>query len=391
MASVLATHPAAAEIETPITVPEPATVFDELATTHPDVEELNDADDEDTESLLTDELSLEREEYIVPLPIEGRQLDMYSEHIKHKKELLERFLKDPREFEPLTDVEEVLDHLRAIETHIDLVFAEAESSMWQHESTATQAEFAAQFGMENSTKFRFLQALFHQLRDHRKDIVLVTEQDDDQLFHILEMFCKTNRVNYSLPTKGRHAESSVFQGNLSVTIFPSHASPITRSPDLIICLDGVQQAASIRRRNWAGISSLHPAPILHLVIPRTVGHIERYISPTLNKRERIHTTLASLAQMRGDMGKAIVEGTPRAQTSAAMVAGWFTYVPEWFRKPSKESSWPLPSIGSIKEVIEFQSQVSQTEASSPMPERNKRSLVSTLRAIERTLSNISTG
>ena len=332
--------------------------------------EVSDADDEDSESLLNDDLQLADQEFIVPLFIQGRQSDMYSQYIALKKDTLEKFLKEPRNIKPISQIEEILSYLRAIETHIDLVFAEAETGV--NDDSMTQAEHAVQFGMENSTKFRFLHQLFHHLRDSdpQKHIVLVTEKDDDALFRILETFCKAKYVNYNMPTRDRKADPRDTVGSLHVTVIPSDASPIIRPADLIICLDGVQDAAQIRKKNWAKSPERDIVPVIHLVIPRTVGHIERYIAPSLDAVDRMHTTLATLAHVRLDIGKAIDEATPRDTKCASLVADWMIDTSE-----GAELSWPIPSIGSVKNVIDYQTQLSQLSTDLPIPERVKRPLV----------------
>ncbi|KAH7071275.1 hypothetical protein BKA63DRAFT_419116 [Paraphoma chrysanthemicola] len=329
--------------------------------------DVSDDDDDDTDSLLNDDLSLALEEHVVPLFIEGRQSDMYSAYIKERQELLDGFLKDPHGFEPLSQVDEVLSHLRAVETHIDLVFAEAQTISEDTMNSGTQINFAAQFGMENSTKFRFLHSLLHALRNHSKHVILVVEEDKEALFGVIETFCKANFIDYNMPMNGRRADPAAVEGALSVSILPGNASPILRPADVIICLDGVQDATQIRTKNWAANPDLETVPVLHLVISRTVGHIERYLSSSLDRRERIHTVLASLAQMRGELGKPIDEDTPRAPLAAAQVA-------EWLTMPSAERGvWPLGSIGSVKDVVEYQTQMSQTSVTSPPPtERSKR-------------------
>jgi hypothetical protein len=351
-----------AEPTAPSEVPAPATSEDM---------EVSDDDDSDTESLLNDDLELAEQEFIVPLFIQGRQCDMYTQYIMLKKDLLEQFLKDPRSVSPISQVEEILHHLWAVETHVDLVFAEADLD--GAAASMTQADHAAQFGMENSTKFMFLHKLFHHLRDLEdpKHILLVTHDDSDALYNILATFCKAKYVNYSMPTKGRQADPNDVEGNLLVTIIPADASPIIRPASLIVCLDGMQEATQIRKRNWAKSPVRDVVPVVHLVIPRTIGHIERYISPTLDPVERMHTMLASLAQMRPDIGKAINEDTPRDTACAARVADWLIELAE-----EEDTIWPLPSIGSVKDVIEYQTQQSQTSTTSPAPERNKRPLVS---------------
>jgi hypothetical protein len=331
-----------------------------------DNEELSDATDDDNASVLNDDLQLGIEEHIVPLFIEGRQCDEYSAHIKKNKELLRPFMKDPQNAKGLAEIEEVLLYLRAIETHFDLVFQEADVAVGDDLDGSTQMEFALEFAIQNSIKVKFLSALFHDMRQQEKHIVLVTQDDSNRLYDILETFCKASFIQYNMPIRGHQADPARVEGNLSITIFPSTASPIIRPADAIICLDGVQDAAQIRQKNWATNPDLNVVPVLHLVISRTVGHIERYLSSSLEKRERVHTILASLANMLGDIGKPIDEDMLRAPVAAAHVA-------EWLQSSEQErGEWPLRSIGSVKDVIEYQTQMSQASAASPAPERSKR-------------------
>jgi len=334
-----------------------------------DDDELSNADDEESGSLLHDDLQLEDEEHIVPLFIEGRQLDTYRLYVKQHQEVLEQFLGDRQNFEPLSKVKEILAHLRAIETHIDLVFAEAESSSII-EDAATQIEHSARFGRENSVKFKFLHSLFHSLRDHKKHVLLVTEKNDDALFRILEIFCKAEYVDYNIPTKGRQADPAAAEGLMSVTIIPSTESPIIRAPDVIICLDGVQKASQIRQQNWAQSSFREVVPVIHLVISRTVDSIERFIAQSLSWRDQLHATVAILAQMylNGTLGKPVDENAPRASALGPMVVDWLV-------ESHGDSSWLLPALDSIKNVMEYQSQVSpELPALSTPPKRYKRPL-----------------
>ncbi|KAF2826740.1 hypothetical protein CC86DRAFT_369916 [Ophiobolus disseminans] len=342
------------------------TVPDEVSTDDMELSEVDIDDDNDTASLLNDDLQLAPEEYIVPLFIEGRQSDMYSAYMNQKIGLLDAFVKDVDGVQTIEQVEEVLSYFKAIETHIDLVFAEAGSAPDHAMDSATQVEFAAQFGMENSAKFRFLHWLFHTLRNHEKHVVLVVEEDSDKIFDIMETFCKANFIHYSMPTRGLEADPADFEGNLLVSIFPSSTSPIIRPANLIVCLDGVQDASHIRQKHWAANPDVEVVPILHLVIPRTVGHIERYLSSSLDKRQRMHTIFASLAQMRGELGRPIDENTPRAPRAACIVADWLIATHD------DRGSLPLTSIGSVKDVIEYQTQGSQASVTSPVPERAKR-------------------
>jgi hypothetical protein len=358
-------------VESPREAP---TIVPAIVTTGPTVpevlysdnEELSDATDDDAASLLNDDLQLAVEEYIVPLFVEGRQCDEYSAHIKKHKELLKPFMKDPQNAKGLAEIEELLSYLRAIEVHFDLVYQEADLAVGDDMDDPTQMEFALKFGIDNSIKFKFLHALFHELRQEERHIVLVTQDDNNGLYNIIETFCKANFMQYNMPIRGHQADPARVEGNLSISIFPSTASPIIRPADVIICLDGVQDATQIRQKNWAMNPDLDIVPVLHLVISRTVGHIERYLSSSLEKRERVHTILASLVSMLSDLGKPIDEDMLRAPDAAAHVAEWLLSTEQ------ERGEWPLGSIGSVKDVIEYQTQLSQASAASPAPERSKR-------------------
>ena len=371
-------------VTTEPTVPEPLSSEDEhLSDAEVDAEVEADVDaeveadvdaeveadvDEDAASLLDDELQLAVEEYIVPLCMEGRQGDMYRGVLQQEAELLERFLQDSSEsgIQPLDKIEKVLSDLQKIETHLDLVFAEAGNAPDYAMDSTSQIAFAAEFGIHNSAKFRFMHTFFNAVREQKRHIVLLVSKDDEKLFSVIETFFAANFIHYDMPTKGRQADPARVEDDLSVTVFPSSTAPIIRPADIIICLDGVQDARQIRQKNWAANPDLEVVPILHLVIPRSIGHIERYLSPLLDKRERMHTILASLAHMSGEIGKPIDEDTVGAVHSASLLAEWLTAAQD------DRGLWPLMSIGSVKDIIEFQTQGSQTSAASPVADRVKR-------------------
>ncbi|KAF2685236.1 hypothetical protein K458DRAFT_403457 [Lentithecium fluviatile CBS 122367] len=319
-------------------------------------DEMSDASDA---SLLNDDLQLQAHEYVVPLPIEGRQASMYRDEIKNHQDIIKAFMTDPEGFEQIDKIETVIERLGAIETHIDLVFSASLPS--QDTGSSTQLQHQTQWSFNNSIKFRFVGTLLHKLRDRDLHVVLVLENDDARLFDIVETFLKGRFINFNSPTRGRQADPALVEGDVKVTVLSKNSSPIVRPVDLIICLDGHAEAAEIRKKNWAANPDIAVVPLLHLVIPRTVDHIARYTSPALNSRRRLHTILASLAQLQsqGAIGRAMSH-TLKTNEAANEIVHFLA--PEGRRPPVQ---WPLPSIGSIKDVIEFQSQQSQDSISSP--------------------------
>ncbi|KAF3034482.1 hypothetical protein E8E12_002455 [Didymella heteroderae] len=352
-----------------------------LPAAHDDTENVNDVDsmddaddmddyDDDNEDPYDDELKLDDEEYIVPLYIEGRQRDSYAEYIKQKEELLNEVLvHGPAPIEKLNEVDRALTYLKAIETHPDLTYAEAESAMETESHSLADVQHGAQFGIDNSVKFKFLGQFFNHVRDRNMHAVLLLDQDNNALFNIVKTFLVAGNYNFKMPTKGYQSTAS--PNSLFVTVFPKTVTPVLPAVSLIICLDGVQNAAQARQRKVPAVGKM--IPVLHLVIPQTVGHIERYILPTTERRTRIETILAGLAraQAGNEVGNAIDIDTPSAGEAAQMITSWL------FPEEDQESiEWPLPSIGSAKNLIEWdvtQHSVRST-ASSPAPERTKRPL-----------------
>ncbi|KAF2179844.1 hypothetical protein K469DRAFT_673661 [Zopfia rhizophila CBS 207.26] len=315
----------------------------------------NVSDVDDTASLLNDDLQLLPEEYIVPLSMEGRQKSMYINQIRREEELLKNFLEEPDGFGQVPELNEQLQKLKAIETHIDLLISETEIS-----SQVTGALTQAMWDLENCVKFRFLAALIDSLRKSEMHLLVVLEKEG-RIFDILEKFFQGKYLNYSYPAKGRKANLSDVEGSLTITVLAHDSSPVVRPPNAILCLDGTLDSAQIRKQKWAVNPGGPAVPIIHLVIPRSVGHIERYIPSTLKSTKRLHTIFASLSQISSEIGRAMVE-TPSAPESAELVANFVTT----YEENDGQAEWPLPSIGSIKEVIDYQSQQSQFSVGSPV-------------------------
>ena len=221
-----------------------------------------DADLVDYEHYYDDDLDLGEGEYIVPLFIEGRQRDDYVKYLGQKTDVLLKASDDKVTNlapELIDEVDQILKHSKDIETHPDLTYAEAESATGLDLRTDEDVRHAAQFGIENSVKFKFLGELLNQLRNHELHIVLLLDHGNVRLSNILHTFLQAAGHNFSI-LNPRH-ESKASGDALRITVFPSTISPVIRPVDLIICLDVVQNAAQIRQNNWAiaggrGVSDL---------------------------------------------------------------------------------------------------------------------------------------
>jgi hypothetical protein len=210
-------------------------------------------------------------------------------------------------------------------------------------------------------------------------IVIALTDDNERLLGIVETFLKAQAIRHRYRAKSRTSNFSEGDGSVNVTLLLADSIFVIKPPDVIICLDGGATATEIRRKKWAN-NPERPVPILELVIPRSVSHIDLCLSSQLSASLRLHTIILSLAQLynNGDTGKPIVE-TPSPEEAAKHVAKYLVDLEE----PGAEvPEWPLPNIHSIKgvvELVERSSQITQEkfprEGTPPAPS-TKRPLVS---------------
>jgi hypothetical protein len=373
----------------PTPAPPPAQSHEEIAVeTHSELEaaassptpedvdmgEALSSENEEDESLLVDDLELQEDEYIVPLPIQGRQADTYRQSSGALGGLY-----GPRahhQQEAQLKIEDILRELRSIETHVDLVRI-ANSTPQPNDEQSGQDKHLVDWSNNNSIKFRFLGALLSRLQARDLHIILlIDDQNNVRLFSILESFLRGSNFSFESPSTGQSstAKNEPFKERklLKITILPSNASQILREAHLIVCLDGKPNVTKIRKKPWALKPDRSGVPFLQMVIPRTVGHIERYLSTKLDAKRRLDTIITTLSQFvtQGSVGCAVDDAPPRSYE--------VRYADEIvkFLLPSQDESalseWPLAPLGNIKDDIEYQSQQSQDtlNAASPRPGPN---------------------
>lgn len=322
-------------------------------------------DSEVEESLLLEDIQLAHNEFVVPLPVAGRQKDRYRLELKKREGVIKDFLQTHPESSSNVDhgIHELIDALRAVENHVDLT--DDESGL---QAEKTSASTQAAWDKESCVKFNFLGAFFDALRTADVHLLLVAENKRQRLLDIIEKFLRGVQVDYDYPAKGSKADSESVRGSLKVTIldkdYPAAAPPASA----IICLDGCLSAAQIRQKGWGNASGFI-LPILYLVIPRASEHIDRCLSVQLDPSKRLHALVTCIAQLRGEMGRELFP-TPPPQEAGQQVADFLIS-----KDPDVTDEWPLPSIGSVHDLVAYVEPQSQTASNSPRP-NSKRPLVS---------------
>lgn len=368
--AVATSSAAATSIPAPVL---PVPQREEAATTEPeaapssvpidfDMGEASYSDNDDEESLLLDDVELQDKEYIIPLPMHGRQADSYRNCSARFEDLYKSRAHHHETGQ--NEVEEILTELRCIETHLDLARV-ANSTPQPNDDPAAQDRFLGHWSESHSVKFKFLSQLLSRLEARDLHIILLIEdQENTRLFAIVESFLRNLDLRYECPSN-EHSfsaanESKKERKRLKVTILASTDSRILREADLIVCLDGKPNVTKIRKKSWALKPDRSGVPFLHMIIPRTLGHIERYLSTKLDRMRRLDTIMATLSQfMKQDTVGRTDDASPNVDDVVT------------FLLPSQDESalseWPLPLLGTIKDDIEYLSQQSQDALRTTVP------------------------
>lgn len=329
-------------------------------------------DEDEDESFLNDDLQLQSNEYVVPLPFHGRQADTYRNICKDIIKEFESFSRNPSRVQ--RNIEPLFYKLRAVETHIDLIWA-GNTIPQPSDVQQEKDEHLAQWSYDFSIKFRFLKELLSKLQDRDLHVILLVEKEDDfRFFNIIESFLRGAHFSYESPiTERSHiAEEGLDKSTnlLKTTILSSTSNIILREAHLIVCLNGKPDATQIRNRPWGMKSGFTEVPILHLVIPRTMGHLNHYLSTKISSKGRLRTSVATLSQWTSnhEIGHAVNYVPPKSYE-----VGFADQVLQYLLPSNDEpplSEWPLPALGNIKDIVEYQSSQQPHEATnlgSPFP------------------------
>lgn len=306
-------------------------------------------DEDEDESYVNDNLQLQSNEYIVPLPFHGRQADAYRDFCKRLIKKFESRAQNPTGI--ACNVETALYELRAVETHVGLIRDDNTTTQptdGQHEKD----EHLAQWSYDLSIKFQFLKALLSRMRDRDLHVVLLIEEKNNIRFlNIVESFLRRARFSFNSPMTGRShiaSEGTEKGKNLLTTILSITSDIVLREAHLIVCLDGKPDATQIRERSWGMKPGFTEVPLLRLVIPRTVGHLDYHLSPKISRKRRLRIIVATLSKWISEHRIGHMENFSTSESyeieSAHQVLQYLLPMED---EPSLRR-WPLTTLENIK-------------------------------------------
>jgi len=280
----------------------------------------------------------------VPIALMGHQRDSYPLMIQHHKDVIERFLATSHPTDELiVEIETLLERLRRITVHPDLDNTE---TFTQYDvPPATHAKWA----IACSSKFLFLNHLIDELREKPVSVAVICQSG--QLSQIVEEFLRGLEVAYYKADTGQQTKEN--SGALSFTILSPNddISSESLAADAIICLDNSVEAGGPALKFLQNSSLI----MMALVVPGTVEHVERCISPGLTHQQKLRALAHGVFDLRYESGKLEHGQLPSIET-AKVLASFIT------NKDGATKEWSIPALSMLENLD------SQTESDIQLPQ-----------------------
>ena len=244
---------------------------------------------------------LQQNEFVVPLPVDGRIKHQYLAELQDRANAIEEFVYSASDQETAAalDMNDMLRRLNDTLIHTDLGL---QGPATQIASTQEETLWAE----EASMKFAFLGHLIKLLRGSKQQLVVVAQ--DGPIFQIAAAYFKGRNVNMKTYTKvgtptelhrGDAVDTACY--HLMTTSFASRA-PTMPATSVVLALDD-----SFSTPNLAAMNAACPAPpVLRLWVVNSAEHVARCIPTELpareRARERARLLVRIIAHVSSDLG-----------------------------------------------------------------------------------------
>ncbi|GAB7342796.1 hypothetical protein MBLNU457_g0931t1 [Dothideomycetes sp. NU457] len=295
-------------------------------------------------------------EFLVPVYFSGQQRDHYRQTVMYFKSFLEEFRTQiwPANSTQFLKAVDLVKRLHQVCLHPDLNNEEAFSQ------SQIDPKGKAQWDIDTSAKFRFLETLLNAMSEQDKHVILFVQ--DNRLLEILDVFLTGINVQHMTVLESQAASTPA--SGLFVTILPiSRTVGLMQKADLIIILEGAfqihEQSLKALRSDERGIL----CPLLTLVVPRSVEHIERVMQThdvQYPMEEKLSILVETMTTYRNDAGLKTGNVLDARQTAAA-VAGYLTASDE-----DSDGRWPLDGLGDMTVQYSLDSQTTSGEEHVPV-------------------------
>lgn len=301
----------------------------------------------------------------VPVALMGHQRDAYPTMIQQHKELIERFLGTSQPSDDLAaEIETLLERLRRIVVHPDLDNVET----WTQYDVPPAAH--AQWAIDCSAKFGFLKHLIDELKDKTLSIAVICQAP---LLHILENFLLGFKVTCHRMDTGQRTEHDGCALTFNIMSPNEDVSPESISADVVVCLDNSAEAGGSALKLLQ--EGMNKPLMMTFVVPSTVEHVERCLSPDLTHQQRLRATMHGVFDLRYDAGK-LEHGQLPSVESAKVIANYI-------KTTDSDKEWAITALSMLENLD------SQTESDIALPLSGAATHVGDKRSLETSEAELS--
>lgn len=226
--------------------------------------------------------------------------DQYISVVNSYKSAIDAFLNDESTSDEVLDkIRAMLDQVKNLTIHRDI------DGEYRDFKGETVAEEEVSWAEGSSSKFQFLRRFFEAVRD--KDVHIALVAQSGRLHDIIENYLQGICVRYSRPGNVSRSKPSASKGRLEVTLIASGldgASSVTKRADLVIAFDtsfnAKDKQVDLLRHHMINVGEL--SPIIHLIVYKSVEHIERSIPMSMKPIERLRKVVHYVVQTHLEVG-----------------------------------------------------------------------------------------
>jgi hypothetical protein len=258
--------------------------------------------------------------------------NIYDQEITNYKQQRRSFLNEEIDTRLVEEIDAMIERLKMVCDYQDLI--DAESATQHLEPEHRQARWAENI----STKCIFLVEFFNSLRSIDTHIVVLVRPG--RMMDILEALFRTNRHRYNRPDRPPNQSG---RGLLRISLLPSDIVDNRIEPaSLVIAFDSTfvnEPAVESLRTDPRNANRL--APRVHLVITRSIEHLELCINKSMNPLDRKAILVNSLSYTRENVG-ILATDYPPPDVAAKAVAD--------FVVEGASGEWPIPPMPDIEGI-----------------------------------------
>lgn len=281
-------------------------------------------------------LSLEENQFIIPLPLIASVRDTYGQTLRNNKQSRLDFVENENDVNAATDIDVMLDELEKICDHLDLI--DNDYATQRKEPLDIQARYAETV----STKCIFIAELIMEMRKADKHLVILSRPG--RMTEILEALLIRHEFS-STDGAANHYFDSRMDGSLQITLIELGSNLQNEQKwgpaSLVVVFSSsseLNELSALRENPGKPL-----APVVSLVVTHSIEHLNLCIDKGIPSNDRYLLLVDYLSQIQEEVGKLGPEYPSPPEAAKALA----TFIVD--NDPLEQ--WPLAHMPLI-EVIE---------------------------------------